>query len=184
MRLIHTFSLALLSIAIAIPSAAWQTQTQQPQPTAQHGGPAPSLPAQPPYQGYSGGNQPAPGYSQAGPYGEAAPHNSPQVGQGAYPNYPYPRHHNPYYDELNPRIAISNALEWLIALPSNFMDRVSNFIDGQLFPEAPATSGGAGDASAPAFQPPPGYDSSAPLPPAKPYPSGPPQFSPFQGPRR
>jgi hypothetical protein len=190
MRLIYTFFLSLLLVAIAIPSVAWQTQPQPAQPAAQYGGQAPSLPAQPPYQGYSGGNQPVPSYGQPAQYGQGNPYSqtgpqiAPQAGQGGHPNYPYPQHHNPYYDELNPRLFISNTLEWLIALPSNFMDRVSNFIDGQFFPEVPATSGQGGNTEAPPLQPPQGYDSSAPLPAAKPYTSGPPQLSPFQGPRR
>jgi hypothetical protein len=84
---------------------------------------------------YGGLSQPPPQYQ---------PQQSGGAASAPYPQYPYPRYHNPYYSSngMTPRNMLSNTMEWLINLPSNFADRVSNFVDNRFFPRTPATHGG------------------------------------------
>lgn len=62
-------------------------------------------------------------------------------GGAEWPHYPYSRYHNPYYKGMNPKDALAGTIDWFFNLPAILMDRVSNFLDGNVFPERPATSG-------------------------------------------
>jgi len=137
------FGVCLLVLATA--SGAQGQYGQAPIPTRdaavtpQQGGPTAS-----PYSGFPQGygnadsapggyqTQPAPGYSDM---------NSPD-----WPSYPYPRYHNPYYEGAAARDFASGTLDWVMSLPSNVFDRVSNFLDGHVFPQAPATHGSSSQA--------------------------------------
>ncbi len=97
---------------------------QQPYPNAY-----PAPPPLPPSQAYSTNQgtvpqQQAPGYSEA-----------------QTPVYPYPPHHNPYYDGASPKDLLANTVEWVLSFPATLMGTVSNFVDDHFFPRVPATSG-------------------------------------------
>ncbi len=59
------------------------------------------------------------------------------------PHYPYPTYHNPYYTGVSGREMLSGAMDWVVQLPMNIVDRVSTFVDRRVFshrgaPNAPA----------------------------------------------
>ncbi|MCX5872704.1 MAG: hypothetical protein NTY51_05645 [Deltaproteobacteria bacterium] len=60
----------------------------------------------------------------------------------SWPNYPYPQHHNPYYDGGSPGNMVSGAIDWALSFPSSVWDRLSEFLDYNVFPRSPATHGG------------------------------------------
>jgi hypothetical protein len=80
-----------------------------------------------------------------------------------WPQYQYPQHNNPYYDGGTPGAMVSDTVDWLMALPSNLMDRFSEYMDTKFFPAKPATSG------SPAPRQGAANPSGAPLPPANAY---------------
>lgn len=104
----------------------------------------------------------------ATPQGALAPTNSAPQGAASanWPQYHYSQHNNPFYDGGTPGGMVSDTIDWFMALPSNLMDRMSEFVDTRFFPQKPATSGGAS----------PGTANSAPapvtLPPATAYTPG------------
>jgi hypothetical protein len=67
-----------------------------------------------------------------------------QYGENAqsWPNYPYPQYNNPYYDGGSPGNFISGVIDWALTFPSSTWDRLSEFLDNNLFPRSPATYGG------------------------------------------
>ncbi|MFH0957849.1 MAG: hypothetical protein V1897_04015 [Pseudomonadota bacterium] len=71
---------------------------------------------------------------------------SPQYQQGqnaqSWPNYPYSQYNNPYYDGGSPGSFVSGVIDWALAFPSSTWDRLSEFLDNNLFPRSPATYGG------------------------------------------
>jgi hypothetical protein len=120
--------------------------------------------------------QPPPG-SAVQPYAPV-PQGSPDqqgVAAGSAPGgpaYPYAPHPNPYYSGTDPKAILSGTIDWMFSLPSVLMDRVSNFMDATVFPQAPATAGSGNSSPArtsvsvsPAGQPP----AAGPLPAAEPY---------------
>ncbi len=66
----------------------------------------------------------------------------PGTGRNAAPSYPYPAYHNPYYNGASAGEFLSGTVDWLFSLPSSVIDRVANFMDGNFFPQSPATYGG------------------------------------------
>jgi hypothetical protein len=130
-------------LVLAMVSGAQSQYRQTPVPTRdvapmpQQGGPA-TLPYSGIPQGY-GNAAPAPGGYPAQPDQGYSDMNSPD-----WPSYPYPRYHNPYYEGTAARDFVSGTLDWLMCLPSNVFDRFSNFLDGHVFPQAPATHGSSG----------------------------------------
>ncbi len=112
-----------------------------------------------------------PGYSPAAQPPAPAPFQAvpgPSAGQQSqWPHYPYPQYHNPYYREMSPRDAISGTIDWVFALPSHLMDRFSSFLDGNVFPQVPATQGAQGQPR-PQVVP----NTNPPPPPATPYSTG------------
>jgi hypothetical protein len=88
----------------------------------------------------------APGYGNPppSPGGYQAQQISPDQGTGreAPSPYPYPPYHNPYYNGASAGEFLSGTVDWLFNLPSSLIDRVANFMDGNFFPQSPATSGG------------------------------------------
>ncbi len=66
----------------------------------------------------------------------------PRNGSETSPHYPYPPYNNPYYNGASAGAFLSGTVDWLFNLPSSLMDRVANFMDGNFFPETPATQGG------------------------------------------
>lgn len=129
---------SLLTLALVSLSEAQQSQfpVQAPRPAVGNQGyPAPvsQYPATP--GGYVNPNRPpVPNQWQGAP-------QTAQPNPGQWPHYPYPQYHNPYYQGVSPRAAISGTIDWVFALPSNLMDRFSSFVDGNFFPQVPATQG-------------------------------------------
>ncbi len=137
MTIVRIVTVLALTIGMVAVAAAWespsasrqpilpqmaQAQASQPSPTEQptaQGWPA-TLPARQPYAG--------PDYQ------------SPM--QPGLPQYPYPQHHNPFFEGM-PRNFFSGAMDWLLSLPQTLLDRASNYVDGTFFPQAPATHGQA-----------------------------------------
>jgi len=103
----------------------------------QEGGPA-TLPYSVQPQGYGNVAPPPTGYQDQAASGYSDM-NSPD-----WPSYPYTRYHNPYYEGAAAKDFVSGTLDWIMSLPSNMFDRVSNFLDGHVFPQAPATHGSSG----------------------------------------
>lgn len=85
--------------------------------------------------------------------------NSHNPGAQHWPQYQYPQHNNPFYDGGTPGGMVSETIDWIMALPSNLMDRFSEFMDTRVFPQKPATSGAStpqsGNSNSPAAQLPP-----------------------------
>lgn len=151
MRMQSVLAAALLILIASPPTwsqyAQYPTGTQS-APTMPYGSANPAPPGSYNLQEYSPAQQQSPyPYEQQGAGSDA----------GQWPYYPYPQYHNPYYDEriMRPRDALSGTIDWLLTLPSNVMDRVSNFLDGTVFPQAPATRGARPD-SQPLSSPQPG----------------------------
>jgi len=127
-------------LILALVSSTW-AQQGPPYPQVRPSGPVPygQTPAVPygagPVQG-SGYQPQAPSYPQGqqspGGYGSNA---------AEWPYYQYPQYHNPYYQGVNPQEAISGTIDWFFTLPAHLMDRIANFLDGNFFPQAPATQG-------------------------------------------
>ncbi len=82
------------------------------------------------------------------------------------PQYQYPQHNNPFYDGSTPGGMVSDTIDWMVGLPSNLMDRFSEYLDTRFFPQKPATSG------APVTQSGSSSQNQAPLPPANAYDPG------------
>ena len=87
-------------------------------------------------------------------------------GYQGLPNHPYPQQNNPFYDGSTPGGMVSDTIDWIVAFPSNLMDRVSEYLDTRFFPSTPATSGVQG------AQPGNSNPAPAPLPPANAYKPG------------
>jgi hypothetical protein len=81
-------------------------------------------------------NQSSPGY--APPSTQPQTTNSPEN----WPNYPYPKYLNPYYENAPSRNFLTDAVDWFMAVPSNLMGNVCDFLDRRVFPKVPATHGG------------------------------------------
>jgi len=132
---------SLLTLALVASSEAQQSQYpvqtpgSAPVPNAST---SPATPYLPPAPGYFPGTQPP-----AQPQMQGPPQSS-GVQQSEWPHYPYPQYHNPYYQQMSPRDAISGTIDWVFSLPSHVMDRFSNFLDGNFFPQVPATQGAQG----------------------------------------
>lgn len=136
----HTVLGVSLLILITVSQAGAQhaqyqapTQSAAPVPSGQDI-PAPQTPYSP--QGFGGQPQiqPQPMYQYQ------QPGTGPSTGE--WPYYPYPPYHNPYYEQrMSPRDALTGTIDWLLALPSSVMDRIGNFLDGRVFPQAPAAQG-------------------------------------------
>ncbi|MDQ7785285.1 MAG: hypothetical protein RDU20_20535 [Desulfomonilaceae bacterium] len=145
---------SILGVCLLIPALVSPLAAQQsPYPVQAPGG------SPPPYASTSPAaphHLPPPGYSPGGqeqfqPQFQGAPHSA-GFQQSEWPHYPYPQHHNPHYRQMSPRDAISGTIDWFFALPSHVMDRFSNFLDGNVFPQVPATQG-AQDQSTPQVVP-------------------------------
>jgi hypothetical protein len=119
-------------------------------------------PYAPPAQSHDAAYPPPAGY-QGQP---TAP--DPAMSAQGDPAYPYPPYHNPYYDgDISPRNFLSGTIEWVFSLPSTALDSVSNFLDNNFFPRAPATSGGSSQSQPQALYPQQGSPGTPlPLPPA------------------
>lgn len=129
---------SLLTLALVAASEAQQSQYPVQPPGAApvpYASSSPATPYSPPAAGSLPATQPLPQpQSQGGPPPSG-------VQQSEWPHYPYPQYHNPYYQQMSPRDAISGTIDWVFALPSHIMDRFSNFLDGNFFPQVPATQG-------------------------------------------
>jgi hypothetical protein len=127
-------------LALALSSLAYAQQSQYPAQVpnlaaGQYGSVHPGGPYSTADRGYGNPGRPAvPHQFQAAP--QAVGSNP-----GQWPHYPYSQYHNPYYQGMSPRDAISGTIDWVFALPSHLMDRVSGFMDGNFFPQVPATQG-------------------------------------------
>jgi hypothetical protein len=67
-----------------------------------------------------------------------------------YPYYPYPEHHNPYYDESGSMNLVYEAFDRLMEAPLALMNRWAQPRPPARFPRAPATSGGRSGPGLPA----------------------------------
>jgi len=139
MRMHSVLGVSLLILITVSQAGAQHAQYPAPAPGSApvpsgQGIPAPQ--ATYPPQGYGAQPQipPQPIYQYQQPGTEAS--------TGEWPYYPYPPYHNPYYEQrMSPRDAITGTIDWLLALPSTLMDRMGNFLDGRVFPQAPAAQG-------------------------------------------
>ncbi len=68
--------------------------------------------------------------------------SDPGTGRDGPLPYQYPPYHNPYYNGASAGEFLSGTVDWLFSLPSSLIDRVTNFMDGNFFPQTPATQGG------------------------------------------
>jgi hypothetical protein len=168
MSLKSMVGISLLILTVPAASSAWQ-----PPPAARQPGVLPpprSVPA--PEQSVPGvPREYPPGAPSTGPVYQVPQAQGYSNGsQPGYPQYPYPPYHNPYFGGYSARNFVSNAIDWIITLPSNVFDRFSNYLDGTIFPRAPATHGkssvqpGTSAPSRPRRMP-----SDEPLPPASVY---------------
>lgn len=156
------FAVALFVLCVVSLASAGQNQQGGTIPVVTIAQPAPQAPA-PPYAG------PPQNYWQQYPPAAAYPNQAgvaPSQGtaQGG-PTYPYPPYNNPYYDGTSARDVLNGTIEWLVGLPGQAIDSVSNFIDARFFPVQPATSGGQPQQAPPPAAP----QTQAPLPSAGTY---------------
>ena len=77
------------------------------------------------------------------PYGGQSQQGYPRNPYFEQPTYPYPPYHNPYYTGRSAGNVLSGLIDWIVGLPTNVMNRFSNFMDEKVFPTAPATHGGS-----------------------------------------
>jgi hypothetical protein len=77
------------------------------------------------------------------PYGGQSQQGHPRNPYFEQPTYPYPPYHNPYYTGRSAGNVLSGLIDWIVGLPTNAMNRFSNFMDDKVFPTAPATHGGS-----------------------------------------
>lgn len=77
------------------------------------------------------------------PYGGQSQQGYPRNPYFEQPAYPYPPYHNPYYTGRSAGNVLSGLIDWIVGLPTNVMNRFSNFMDDKVFPTAPATDGGS-----------------------------------------
>lgn len=126
----------IITIVVSTPQTTAQTHpgvvtnaNQGHEVVGSHGGQHGNVPgmgrAIPPY--------PAPGAAVQPYSGESA---------SQWPNYPYSQYNNPYYDGGNQGNLVSGLIDWALAFPSSTWDRLSEFLDNNLFPRSPATYGG------------------------------------------
>ncbi|MGB6067754.1 MAG: hypothetical protein WBG50_23355 [Desulfomonilaceae bacterium] len=138
-RVLGVSILVLMTVAVA-QGQSWQSQSPDSQPGA-----APVTQGVYP-SGQSYGANPA-GYSglpqSSDRYQAQSVPLEPSSGRMAPPSYPYPPYHNPYYNGVSAGEFLSGTVDWLFNLPSGLIDRVANFMDGNFFPQTPATQGGA-----------------------------------------
>jgi hypothetical protein len=137
-RVLGVSIVVLMTVSVAL-GQTWQGQPQNVQPgisALPQGAPpgAQSYVATPP--GYGSLPQ-SPSRYQAQPIPQ-----DPGTGRDAPPPYQYPPYHNPYYNGASAGEFLSGTVDWLFSLPSGLIDRVANFMDGNFFPQTPATHGG------------------------------------------
>lgn len=163
MRTKSVLVVSLVILSVASLAQAWNYPANQAATTR----PAPNVayPSGQPYsvQGQGGGSYQEPSVYQRQP---VSPDYS--TSEQGDPNYPYGPYHNPYYDgAVYPRNFLSGTIDWFFSLPAYAIDSFTGFLDNNVFPRVPATSGGS-----PQAQPQGAYPSqaspttSAPLPPA------------------
>lgn len=150
MRVLRVFVVAFLVLGIVGVANGWQ----QGPGVANGSGPPPQYARDGQYHS-PGARQPHPYVYPTQPVPQAPPAYSPNRGavpmqqapgysgytQVPEPSYPYPPHHNPYYQGVSPKDLLANTIEWVLSLPATVMGRVSNFMDDNFFPRVPATSG-------------------------------------------
>jgi len=162
MRRETVIGIALLVLTMVSTSWNWPPPAGAQQPTGPplyQGAPAQGQQ----YQGFPQGN---PGMVPPGGFGNQSAQGYQGTGQPGFPQYPYPANPNPFFDGTSGRNFLANTMDWLLSLPSNLLDRFSNYVDGTVFPQVPATHGQAPNVSAPQPQP---QGSLEPLPPASRY---------------
>jgi hypothetical protein len=127
----YSFWIIILTLLAASSSHAWQNPAGNIQGN--------NLPASigAPVQGESQiapqGIHPDPNQQSTGHY------QPPQRPQGAnsqdgWPNYPYPQYLNPYYEDAPTRNFLTDAVDWVVAVPSNLMGNFFDFLDRRVFP--------------------------------------------------
>jgi hypothetical protein len=146
---------------------SWQGQRQGLQPGM-------VLPPQaPPAADQSYGTIP-PGYGSPPPPPSAVlqqsiPPDNP-TGRDAQPLYQYPPYRNPYYNGVSAGEFLSGTVDWLFSLPSGLIDRFTSFMDGNFFPQSPATHGAPTQSEVQGARPlQDNQGSGQALPPAAPY---------------
>jgi hypothetical protein len=141
----------LLFVIIALGSAVCWAQHWPAQPAGATG-PASLIPAPAAPNGLSvqpaGSRAPAtapsppPSQPAAQPPSEAGFVNPQTAEDTGTPQYPYPAHHNPYYDERYPANRLSGTLDRMRHWSTQMADRVSGLMDRNFYPRQPATHGG------------------------------------------
>jgi hypothetical protein len=71
-------------------------------------------------------------------------HGKSQASEEIWPKYPYPAHHNPFYEGPPDKNLAAQALDWMMRVPSVFANSFAQFMDKQVYPRIPATHGGGG----------------------------------------
>lgn len=138
MRIRSALGTSFLFLTMASASWTWQTTSTAPQP----GGavvprrveaPAPSQ------VGPQRGNAFDSSRSSVYPEERGRMYSAPT--RPDFPQYPYPRYHNPYFDGADAKNFFSNVFDWVFRLPSNLVNRFSDYVDTTFFPPTPATHG-------------------------------------------
>jgi len=137
-RVLGVSIVVLMTVSVAL-GQTWQGQPQSLQPGIS-APPQGALSRDQPYvatqPGYGSLPQPPSRY-QTQPIPQ-----DPGTGRDATPPYQYPPYHNPYYNGTSAGEFLSGTVDWLFSLPSSLIDRAANFMDGNFFPQTPATHGG------------------------------------------
>lgn len=151
MKLKCLLSILLLTLVVVSSSHAWQN------PPGNAGQRHPAAPAGvPPQVGPGVGIQGVAPHANRLPEGYQPPVAQPPMAQpqqapneqDAWPQYPYPQYHNPYYEGPASKNLLSQAVDWVFAVPSNAIEHLCNFLDNRVFPKIPATHGGGQQGSA------------------------------------
>ncbi len=136
---------SLTCVALLVLTALCSAQGQQSQPPEAYSGVAPApqeRPTTPPPQVPPPQSDVTPARPPASYQVQPLPGDSSGINYAEWPTYPYPQYHNPYYDSAHQaRSFVSGTIDWLFNLPSDLVDRFSNYMDGTFFPPTPATSG-------------------------------------------
>ncbi len=164
MRITGIVAILALMVGTVGVAAAWQRPSAGPPPAAPQMTQAQAYPPSP-------SGQPTPeGWPATPPAGQpyAGPENQSPTAPG-FPQYPYPQHHNPYFNDTPAGGFFSGAMDWLLSFPQTFLDRATNYIDGTFFPQTPATHGQSGQSGGKADPLAESASQRQPLPPAQRY---------------
>ncbi len=140
MRLKNFLTIPLMVIMLWSTAYGWDTQTLAPGVTSYSAQNPASVSGQTGSGALPGSSVPA--WSQSNLPSQAQ-QNLHRVDDGETPYYPYPRYHNPYYDESSEGNMLSGIVDRILRFPSNAVQGFSNFMGSKFFPAVPAAHGGS-----------------------------------------